>query len=235
MMRVLIVEDDKSQAYLLRRLLSEDGYAIDVAMTGEEARVLAAANEYEGMILDLQLTDCHGLAILQELRRTGMQTAVLVYTGNSDAQSIIRAFDAGADEYVVKPVSNDEMRARVRALLRRGDAARASEEVSVGGLTLNRLTRRVTFDGFRLDLTATELRLLEQMMLHAGEVVTRSELRDNIWDMLSDPSSNVLDAHVARLRKKLERSGVPAVITTRRGVGFILCETQQPPAGVKLQ
>lgn len=231
-MRVLIVEDDKSQAYLLRRLLGKDGYAIDVAMTGEEARVLAAANEYEGMILDLQLTDCHGLTILQKLRRTGMHTAVLVYTGNSDAQSIIRAFDAGADEYVVKPVSNDEMRARVRALLRRGDAARASEEVSVGGLTLNRVTRRVTFDGFGLDLTATELRLLEQMMLHAGEVVTRSELHDKIWDMHFDPSSNVIDAHVARLRKKLERAGVPAAITTRRSVGFILCEAQQSPAVV---
>jgi DNA-binding response OmpR family regulator len=235
MMRVLIVEDDRSQAYLLRRLLSEDGYAIDVAMTGEEARVLTAANDYEGMILDLQLADCHGLGILQELRRNGFQTPVLVYTGNSDAQSIIKAFDAGADEYVVKPVSNDEMRARVRALLRRGDAARATDEVTVGGLTLNRLTKRVTFDGFRLDLTETEVRLLEQMMLHAGEVVTRSELRDNIWDMLSDPSSNVLDAHVARLRKKLESSGVPATITARRGVGFILCQAQRSPAGVKLQ
>src|SRR5436190_398080 len=114
-MRVLIVEDDKSQAYLLRRVLSEDGYAIDVATTGEEARVLAAVNQYDGVILDLQLADRHGLAILQEVRRTVLQTPVLVYTGKSDTQSIIRALDAGADEYVVKPVSNDEMRARVRA------------------------------------------------------------------------------------------------------------------------
>jgi two-component system, OmpR family, response regulator len=235
MMRVVIVEDDESLAYLLRRLLRQDGYAIDVAMTGEEARVLVAANDYEGMVLDLQLTDCHGLELLQDLRKTGMQTAVLVYTGNSDARSIIAAFEAGADEYVVKPVSNDEMRSRVRALLRRGDAAKASEELSVGGLTLNRLTRRVTFDGFRLDLTATELRLLEQMMLHAGEVVTRSELHDNIWGMHFDPSSNVIDAHVARLRKKLEQAGVPAAITARRSVGFILCEAQQPAAGAWFQ
>lgn len=231
-MRVLIVEDDKSQAYLLRRVLSEDGYAIDVTMTGEEARVLSAVNQYDGMILDLQLADRHGLAILQELRRTGLQTPVLVYTGKSDTQSIIRALDAGADEYVVKPVSNDEMRARVRALLRRGDGARVSEQVTVGGLTLNRLTRRVSFDGSDLDLTATELRLLEHMMLHAGEVVTRSELHDNVWDMHFDPSSNVIDAHVARLRKKLERAGAAAAIATRRGVGFILCEPQASPAGI---
>ena len=231
-MRVLIVEDDKSQAYLLRRVLGEDGYAIDVAITGEEARVLAAVNQYDGMILDLQLADRHGLAILQELRRIGLQTPVLVYTGKSDTQSIIRALDAGADEYVVKPVSNDEMRARVRALLRRGDAPRSSEQVTVGGLMLNRLTRRVTFAGFDLDLTATELRLLEHMMLHAGEVVTRSELHDNVWDMHFDPSSNVIDAHVARLRKKLDRAGAAAAIATRRGVGFILCEPQASPAGV---
>lgn len=231
-MRVLIVEDDKSQAYLLRRVLSQDGYTIDVAMTGEEARVLAAANDYDGMILDLQLTDCHGLTILQELRATGMRMPVLVYTGDSDAQSIIKAFDAGADEYVVKPLSNDDMRAHVRALLTRGDAARVSDEISVDGLTLNRLARRVTFDGFGLDLTATELRLLEQLMLRPGEVVTRSELRDKIREAHLDPSSSVIDAHVAGLRKKLERAGVPAAITTRRGVGFILSATQESPASM---
>jgi two-component system OmpR family response regulator len=124
------------------------------------------------------------------------------------------------------------MRARVRALLRRGDAPRASEQVTVGGLTLNRLTRRVSFAGFDLDLTATELRLLEHMMLHAGEVVTRSELHDNVWDMHFDPSSNVIDAHVARLRRKLDHAGAAAAIATRRGVGFILCEPQASPAGV---
>lgn len=229
-MRVLIVEDDKSQAYLLRRLLSEEGYRIDVATTGDEARRLVAANGYEGMILDLQLTDCDGLTILRELRSAGVKTPVLVYTGNSDAQSIITAFDTGADEYVVKPVSNKEMCARMRALLRRGDAASVSDEISVGGLTLNRLKRRATFDGFVLDLTPTELSLLEQMMLHAGEVVTRSELRENLWSVHVDGGSNVLDAHVARLRKKLEGAGVPAAIGTRRGIGFVLGEAQQSPA-----
>src|SRR5438045_9633329 len=103
-MRVLIVEDDKSQAYLLRRVLSEDGYAIDVATTGEEARVLAAVNQYDGIVLDLQLADRHGLAILQEVRRTGLQTPVLVYNGKSDAHSIIRALTHGAAYALVKPV-----------------------------------------------------------------------------------------------------------------------------------
>jgi two-component system OmpR family response regulator len=221
-MRVLVVEDDKSTAFMLRRVLSEDGYAIDVAFTGEDARLLAAVNEYDGIILDLQLTDRHGLLILQELRRTGLATPVLVYTGRSDASSIVRALDIGADSYIVKPVGNDELRARVRALLRRGSKTRVSEQVKVGDLQLNRLTRRVTFGATELDLTVTELRLLEHLMLHAGEIVTRSELHDKVWDMHFDPSSNVIDAHVARLRKKLQCAGADAAIATRRGLGFVL-------------
>lgn len=221
-MRVLVVEDDKSTAFLLRRVLSEDGYAIDVAFTGEEARLLAAVNEYDGIILDLQLTDRHGLLILQELRRTGQSTPVLVYTGRSDASSIVRALDAGADSYIVKPVGNDELRARVRALVRRGDERRVSEQVKVGDLQLNRLTRRVTCGATELDLTVTELRLLEHLMLHTGEIVTRSELHDKVWDMHFDPISNVIDAHVARLRKKLQCAGAYAAIVTRRGLGFVL-------------
>lgn len=221
-MRVLVVEDDKSTAFLLRRVLSEDGYAIDVAFTGEEARLLAAVNKYDGIILDLQLTDRNGLLILQELRRAGLSTPVLVYTGRSDVPSIVRALDAGADSYIVKPVGNDELRARVRALVRRGEKTRVSEQVKVGDLQLNRLTRRATFGTVELDLTVTELRLLEHLMLHAGEVVTRSELHDKVWDMHFDPSSNVIDAHVARLRKKLQCAGADAAIATRRGLGFVL-------------
>src|SRR6476620_11718654 len=121
-MRLLIVEDDKSTAFLLRRLMVEDGYAVDVASTGEEARMLSGVNQYDGIILDLQLGDRHGLLILQELRRGGMTTPVLVYTGRSDVQSLTRVLDAGADGYVIKPVSNEELRARVRALVRRTDS-----------------------------------------------------------------------------------------------------------------
>ena len=221
-MRLLIVEDDKSTAFLLRRLMVEDGYAVDVASTGEEARMLSGVNQYDGIVLDLQLGDRHGLLILQELRRTGTKTPVLVYTGRSDLQSITRLLDAGADGYVIKPVSNDEMKARVRALVRRSDGNRVIEQVKVGDLQLNRLTRRVTFGANEVNLTATELKLLEHLMLHASETVTRSDLREKVWDMHFDPGSNIVDAHVARLRKKLKSAGAQAAIATRRGLGFVL-------------
>jgi len=222
-MRILVVDDDKAILKLIARVLHDEAYAVDTASTGEEARTLALVNDYDGIILDLQLGDRHGFEILQELRRNGRPTPVLLYSGRADTESIVRGLDAGADDYVVKPVSNEELRARVRTLVRRGaGSSRVGEQANVGNLTLNRLTRRVTCKGEDVSLTSMELKLLEHLMLRTGETVTRSELHDKVWDMHFDPSSNVIDAHVARLRKKLQKSGASAAITTRRGIGFVL-------------
>jgi DNA-binding response OmpR family regulator len=222
-MRILVVDDDRAIVKLISRVLRDEAYAVDTASTGEEARTLALVNEYDGIILDLQLGDRHGFEILQELRRNGRQTPVLLYSGRADTESIVRGLDAGADDYVVKPVSNEELRARVRTLIRRGaGTSRVGEQASAGNLTLNRLTRRVTCNGEDVSLTSMELKLLEHLMLRTGETVTRSELHDKVWDMHFDPSSNVIDAHVARLRKKLQKAGASAAITTRRGMGFVL-------------
>ena len=221
-MRILIVDDDHAILNLMKRVLSDESYAIDLASTGEEARTLALVHEYDGIILDLNLGDRHGFEILQELRRAGRRTPIMLYSGKGDSATIVRGLDAGADDFIVKPVSNDELRARVRTLVRRGSGSRIGEQVTVGNLILNRLTRRITCRARDLDITATEMRLLEHLMLHAGETVTRSQLHDNIWDMHFDPSSNVIDAHIARLRKKLETAGASAEISTRRGIGFVL-------------
>jgi two-component system OmpR family response regulator len=222
-MRILVVDDDRAILKLMERVLRDESYAVDVAASGEEARMLALVNEYDGIILDLQLGDRHGFEILQELRRNGRRTPVLLYSGRSDTETIVRGLDAGADDYVVKPVSNEELRARVRTLIRRGAASsRVGEQVTVGNLTLNRLSRRIMCSSVDVSLTSMELKLLEHLMLHSGETVTRSELHDKVWDMHFDPSSNVIDAHIARLRKKLEKAGASAAITTRRGIGFVL-------------
>jgi len=232
-MRILAVDDDRAILRLVARVLHDDGYAVDTAGTGEEARMLALVNEYDGIVLDLQLGDRHGFEILQELRRNGRRTPVLLYSGRADSDSIVRGLDAGADDYVVKPVSNEELRARVRTLIRRGSGGRVGEQVTVGNLTLNRLTRRVTCDAEVVLLTAMELKLLEHLMLRAGETITRSELHDKVWDMHFDPSSNVIDAHVARLRKKLQKAGASAVIQTRRGIGFVLEDSPLTPKTAK--
>lgn len=225
-MRILVVDDDRAILKLIARVLRDESYAIDEASTGEEARTLALVNEYDGIVLDLQLGDRHGFEILQELRRNGRRTPVLLYSGRSDTDTIVRGLDAGADDYVVKPVSNEELRARVRTLVRRGaSGSRVAEQVTAGNLTLNRLTRRVTCGSVDVSLTSMELKLLEHLMLHTGNTVSRSELHDRVWDMHFDPSSNVIDAHVARLRKKLDKAGASAVISTRRGIGFVL----EPP------
>jgi len=227
-MRILVVDDDRAIVKLIARVLRDEAYAVDTANTGEEARMLALVNEYDGIILDLELGDRHGFEILQELRRSGRHTPILLYSGRGDTESIVRGLDAGADDYVVKPVSNEELRARVRTLIRRGaGSSRVDEQVRVGNLVLNRLTRRVTSGAKEVNLTSMELKLLEHLMLRAGETVSRSELHDKVWDMHFDPSSNVIDAHIARLRKKLEKAGASALIATRRGMGFVL-ETVTP-------
>lgn len=221
-MRILVVEDDMMVARLVRAVLTADGYAVDIAATGEEGRLLAFVNDYDGIVLDLHLGDRHGLTILQELRREGRQTPVLILTGSAGESDMVRALDAGADEYVVKPVRNRELAARVRALVRRGAGSQRSEQLTVGALVLNRLTRRVLVAGHPVELSPREFSLLEHLLLHADEVVTRTDLLEKVWDMNFDPGSNVVDVHVARLRRKLVAADAPVSIQTVRGIGFRL-------------
>src|SRR5690606_5778479 len=147
----------------------------------EEGRLLAFVNEYDGIVLDLHLTDPHGLTILQALLREGRQTPVLILTSSREESETVPALDAGADEYVVKPVRNRELAARVRALVRRGPHALRSEQVTMGSLTLNRLTHRVLIGGRVLDLSPREFAVLEHLLLHTDKVVTRLELLEKVW------------------------------------------------------
>lgn len=208
-------------ALLTRQVLEQEGFAVDHVSSGNDAQTLAFVNEYDAIILDLGLPDRNGLTVLQSLRKEGRSTPVIVLTGSNDSATTVRALDAGADDYVTKPIVIDEFRARMRALVRRGGAKRM-EQLTVGNVVLNRLTRQVFVDGRECALTATEFKLLEHFVLHQGQVVTRTQLLEKVWDMHFDPGSNVVDVHVTRLRKKLEGASAAAKIVARRGMGFVL-------------
>lgn len=220
-MRALLVEDDETMALLTRQVLEQEGFAVDLAETGNEAHTLAFVNDYDAIVLDLVLPDRNGLTVLQALRKEGRSTPVIVLTASADSASTVRALDAGADDYQVKPIVIEEFRARMRALVRRGGAKR-TEQLVCGNVTLNRLTREVIVAGQACALTAKEFQLLEHFLLNTGNVISRAELLEKVWDMHFDPGSNVVDVHVTRLRKKLDAAGADAKITAKRGVGFAL-------------
>jgi two-component system, OmpR family, response regulator len=220
-MRLLIVEDDRLLADYVRLALREDGHAVDVTHDGAEGQTLAMVHDYDVIVLDHGLPNRTGLDILRYMREHGKPTPVLMLTANSAEEDVVAALDTGADDYLVKPFVVSELRARVRAIGRRRSATR-TEHAQVGDLALNRLRRTVTRAGKALSLTPKEFALLEYFLLHPGEVVTRTELLEKVWDLQFDPGSNVVDVHVARLRGKLERSGSTVSVTTVRGSGFML-------------
>lgn len=208
-------------ALLTKQVLEQEGFAVDHAVTGNDAQTLAFVNEYDAIVLDLVLPDRNGLTVLQELRKEGRSTPVIVLTATANSASTVRALDAGADDYVTKPIVIEEFRARMRALVRRG-GARRTEQLACGNVLLNRLTRQVYVSGTECSLTSKEFQLLEHFLLQQGQVVTRAELLEKVWDMHFDPGSNVVDVHVTRLRKKLQKASANVKITARRGMGFVL-------------
>ena len=226
-MRALLVEDDPSSALLSSKVLEADGFAVDHSMTARDGLTCAMVTEYDLIVLDLGLPDGSGLSIVQALRRDGRTAPIMILTGATERATTILALDAGADDYLTKPLMIDEFRARVRALIRRGGAKR-TEQLAYGNVVLNRLTRQLFIAGNEVTLTAKELPLLEHLLLHRNEVITRSELLERVWDMHFDPGSNVVDVNVARIRRKLSDAGADIRIGARRGMGFVLSTVESP-------
>jgi DNA-binding response OmpR family regulator len=220
-MKLLVVEDDRMLSELVRRSLVEAGFTVDVASDGEQAETLAFVNDYDGIILDLMLPGKSGLQLLQQMRREGRGTPTLILTGRRTKADIVRGLDVGADDYLTKPFDLDELKARVRALVRRSGPPR-SEHVVLGGVLLDRRRRHASVDGQQLRMTPKEFALLEHLMTRAEEVVSRTELLEKVWDFHFDPGSNVVDVHVARLRAKLRLTNARVRLETVRGVGFVL-------------
>ncbi|MBV9232707.1 MAG: response regulator transcription factor [Candidatus Eremiobacteraeota bacterium] len=220
-MRVLLVEDDEPLQNLLRRGLSEDGYIVDALPDGHDCDEYLAGTPYDALVLDLNLPGENGLTVLRRLRARGRQIPVLILTARDGAADVVEGLDAGADDYLRKPFSFDELEARLRSLSRR-PPARLDTVLRLGDLTFDTATRQAHRNGRDLQLTAKEALFLEILMRNAGRTVTRRTLEDRLWDRESDRGSNVLDVYARRLRNKLANDGDPQLLHTLRGIGYRL-------------
>ena len=213
-----MVEDDRKLVTALQRGLQLEGYDVDVAYTGEDALAKASTDGYDAVVLDVMLPGVDGFEVCEALRRDQRWLPVLMLTARADVADRIRGLDAGADDYLVKPFDFGELLARLRALTRRG-VAEPSVGVNAGELELDPGTRTATLGGRAIELTAREFEVLELLARHAGEVVTRQTLLEEVWHDGYDGSPNVVDVYVGYLRRKLDD---PSLIRTVRGVGFVL-------------
>lgn len=227
-MRILIVEDDCQAARFLKQGLEEEGHVVDVASDGEEGAQYGHLNPYDLIVLDIQLPRRSGLELSRELRREGVEAPILMVTGRDTTEDIVRGLDAGADDYLTKPFDFDELLARVRALTRRQTTGVAGA-LRYEDLAIDRLRGVVTRGGRPLDLSPREFRLVEYFLLHSEELVTRTALLQKVWGMSFDPETNVVEAHLSNLRRKLEDGGRPRLIQTVRGAGYMLRRDEGDP------
>jgi two-component system OmpR family response regulator len=219
--RVLVVEDHARMAAVIGRGLREEGYAVDVAATGEDGTWLATENDYDAIVLDVVLPGIDGFETCRRLREAGRWAPVLILTARDAVEDRIRGLDSGADDYLTKPFSFAELLARLRALLRRGVAERPAE-LRAGDLALDPARRLVQRGGIRVDLTAKEFALLEFLMRHPDEVLSRSQIIEHVWDFAFEGDSNVVDVYIRYLREKIDRPFGRRSIETVRGAGYRL-------------
>jgi two-component system copper resistance phosphate regulon response regulator CusR len=218
--KILVVEDEKKTAAYLRKGLAENGYVVDVAADGEEGLHLALRGGYELVVLDVMLPGRDGWSVLGELRRGGSQTPVLFLTAKDGLQDRVKGLNLGADDYLVKPFAFSELLARVRSILRRGPA-RQAETLRKADLEIDLVRHRAVRAGKKLDLTPKEFSLLALFARRAGEVLSRTAIAEQVWDMNFDGGTNVVDVHVRRLRAKVDEPFPRKLIHTVRGMGYV--------------
>ncbi|MHB1358909.1 MAG: heavy metal response regulator transcription factor [Rhodocyclaceae bacterium] len=221
-MKILVVEDEAKTGAYLRQGLSEAGFVVDLVVNGFDGLHMALNESYALIILDVMLPGIDGWQILQGVRRAGKETPVLFLTALDPVEDRVKGLELGADDYLVKPFAFSELLARVRTLLRRGAKAKEAEQLRVADLELDLLRRRVSRAGTRIDLTVKEFALLELLMRRQGEVLPRSLIASQVWDMNFDSDTNVIEVAIKRLRQKVDEGFEPKLIQTVRGMGYVL-------------
>jgi len=220
-MRILLVEDERKVASFIARALRERTYAVDVAATGEDGLELAATEPYDAILLDVRLPGISGIEVCRQLRRSGLETPILMLTARGLVEQRVEGLDAGADDYLTKPFALTELEARVRALIRRG-FGKSAATLRCAGLELDRHRRRAKRGETGIPLTSREFALLEFLMLRSPDPVTRSEIVEHVWDCHFDSGTNLVEVYINRLRQKIDQDHAAKLIHTVRGLGYSL-------------
>jgi DNA-binding response OmpR family regulator len=221
-MRLLLVEDEPTAARVLAKGLREQAYAVDLAADGETALFQVGTTDYDAVILDVMLPLKDGFAVCRAVRELGSSVPILMVTARDTVDARIEGLDCGADDYLVKPFDFGELLARLRALIRRGRLSLLPDTLIIGGLVFNTRGRRVWMENREVSLTTKEYALLEYLARRAGDVVSRADISEHVWDEHYDPLSNIVDVYIQRLRRKLDPAGRGSLIRTRRGEGYQL-------------
>jgi two-component system OmpR family response regulator len=221
-MKILVIEDDREAAGYLQKALSETGHTVHVASDGEAGYTMADTGDYDVMIVDRMLPRRDGLSVIAGLRSQGNTTPVLILSALGEVDDRVTGLRAGGDDYLTKPYAFSELLARVEVLCRRANVKDAETVYRVGDLELDRLSHTVRRASREIVLQPREFKLLEYLMRHAGQVVTRTMLLENVWDYHFDPQTNVIDVHISRLRSKIEKGFDTPILHTVRGAGYML-------------
>ncbi len=225
-MRLLLIEDDPKIASFIIKGMKEAGFAVDHAAEGEFGLHLALTEPYDTAIIDIMLPQRDGLSIIEELRRQKINLPVIILSAKRSVNDRVRGFQTGSDDYLTKPFAFSELLARVQALIRRASGIPEPTSLSMGGLSMNLLTREVVRKERKIDLQPLEFALLEYLMRNRGRVVSKTMIMEHVWDYNFDPQTNVVEARICRLREKIDKDFECKLIHTIRGVGYVLKETE---------
>ena len=222
-MRILCIEDDHELLDYLQKGLSEEGHVVDSTVNGKDGLFLATTEQYDVLLIDRMLPEVDGLTIVKTLRATNNQTPILIFSALGEVDDRVKGLRAGGDDYLVKPFAFSELTARIEALNRRNNKSVDTETIlRAQDVELNLLTREAYRGGQEITLQATEFRLLEYLLRHKGQVVTRTMLLEYVWDYHFDPQTNVIDVHISHLRQKIDKDNPQYLIKTKRGAGYII-------------